>query len=495
MPDEPNNGGNGDGNNGGGNNPGGGGPTTTAEEQRGNLRTRESRLREQEHEKRVRLSEIGDFLASRNLTPDEIEEQKTLERECGEIHEQRQAIKRQLQVGQYSNRLTDPIGLSDREMRDFSFNKLIIARSKGAIDADREAARMELEAVDAYSAQIKDAPLGFYVPPDVYGDVVTGQRAAAIARLKCLIFNKSDMAREAGRALMDLWGIEQRDLSADDFSGAGALVGVDWRPQSMIELLRNNQALPMLGATMLTGLVGDVAIPRQTGAGVVSWVPKDGADVGNTDQAVGQITMTPRTVGAYTDYTRALRLQSSVAVENFIRRDLMTEVALAEDRAAFRGTGVNGQPLGVKNVTGVGSVTHEDTAINEIDTKKGDEGDPTWLGVLELRKEIATDNALMGNLGFTGGATITTNMMRRRVDPGSGVFLADKLPYPLAESNQITLNELFFGNWSDVIVGEWGMLDILVDPYSRSTAGAVRVIIFHSCDVAVRHPESFAIFA
>lgn len=488
MPPDDGNG-NGDGQNGGGSGAG----LNNPEEQRTNLRTRESRLREQEHEKRVRLSEIGDFLSQRDLTTDELAEQQELERDCGQIHEQRMAIKRQLNVGQYSSRVGDPIGLSDAEMRDFSFSKLIVARSKSALDADREAAAMELEAVDAFSKQIKDAPLGVYVPPEVYGDVTTAQRAAAIARLKFLVSNPSERAREAGRAMMTMWGLEQRDLSTDDFGSAGALVGVDWRPQSMIELLRNAQCLPMLGATMLPGLTGDVAIPRQTGAGTVGWVAKENNDVGNTDQAVGQITMTPRTIGAYTDYTRQMRLQSSVAVENFVRMDLMKEVALAEDRAAFHGSGVDGEPRGIKNVTGIGTVANSGADNNDEDDR-GAQGDPGYPGVIELRKQVAIDNALMGNLGFAGDSGVVSNMMRRRIDPGSGVFLTDKMPYPLAESNQILANHLFFGNFSDVIVGEWGMLDILVDPYSRSIAGAVRVIIFHSCDVVVRYPESFAIF-
>ena len=53
-------------------------------------------------------------------------------------------------------------------------------------------------------------------------------------------------------------------------------------------------------------------------------------------------------------------------------------------------------------------------------------------------------------------------------------------------------SDIIFGNFSDLIIGMWGGLDLMVDPYSKSTTGAVRVVVMQDCDVAVRHPESFA---
>ena len=51
---------------------------------------------------------------------------------------------------------------------------------------------------------------------------------------------------------------------------------------------------------------------------------------------------------------------------------------------------------------------------------------------------------------------------------------------------------IFFGNWGDLMIGEWGNLDILVDPYTGGTAGTLRIIVFQDVDIAVRHAESFA---
>ncbi len=75
--------------------------------------------------------------------------------------------------------------------------------------------------------------------------------------------------------------------------------------------------------------------------------------------------------------------------------------------------------------------------------------------------------------------------------------------YPAHVTNQVAsdltrgtgtgLSAIFFGNWSDLLIGHWGTLDILVDPYTGGTAGTVRVIALQDVDVAVRQPASFSV--
>jgi hypothetical protein len=42
------------------------------------------------------------------------------------------------------------------------------------------------------------------------------------------------------------------------------------------------------------------------------------------------------------------------------------------------------------------------------------------------------------------------------------------------------------------MIGQWSGIDLLTDPFTNSSTGAIRVTAFHDCDFAVRHPESFA---
>jgi HK97 family phage major capsid protein len=243
--------------------------------------------------------------------------------------------------------------------------------------------------------------------------------------------------------------------------------------------------LTQLNATYLDGLVGDVAIPKQTGAATAGWIGSDGGTIGESDQTVGMVTLTPRTVGVFTDYSRQLRLQSSPSVENFIRQDLAQVVALEKDRAAFHGTGSGGQPVGIANTTGIGTQAFATGST------------PTRSEVVGMRGDIASANALTGSLAFATESTVYSNMLDTVVDAGSGQFLLSEngtlLGRQVVESNQITDGQMFFGNFSDLMVGEWGGYDLMVDPFTGATAGNVRILIFHSCDIAVRHAESFTL--
>lgn len=422
---------------------------------RDKLGSRFTRLREEERSLHQRQAELDAILAERAHTEDEAAE-------IGEIGEQltanadhQRAIQRSLERGPYSPAVNEDVGLSRKERENYSLVRLIRGLANGASRSDRDAATLELEASAEIERKTGDAPRGVYLPREIIGRRLSPQSR------------------------------EVRDLLADDYGQGGALVGVDFRPQDLIPLLRNMTVVMQLGARFIGDLIGDFAIPKQTAAGTAAWVPKDGGTVGETQQTTSQVTMTPHTLGCYVDWTRQLRLQSSVDIEMFIRDDLERIIAIEEDRAALHGSGVGGEPLGVENVTGIGSVAF------------GASGNPTRNEIIALRREVALDNALMGNLGFVTEPTTYSNMMARTVDPGSGRFLLDEngmlLARPCLETNQLADNHVIFGNWADMIVGQWGGYDLLVDPFSRSTAGVTRMVVFKTCDVVIRHAESFAV--
>lgn len=413
-------------------------------------------IREEEAEKRSRAAALASEASNRELTGDEMNELAEIEVRVGQLADQSTAIQRALKVGAFHRDLNQETGLSEKEIRQFSILNLIKAHARGATQKDRDNATLELEASREVEQRIGVAPRGFYLPMEIMGSVHV------------------DDPRKA-----------RRDLKADTFSGAGALVGVDFRPDQMIPLLRNQMALNQLGPTYLDGLVGDVAIPKQTGTATSGWIGSDGGTIGESDQTVAQVTLTPRSLGVFTDYSRQLRLQSSVSVENFIRQDLSRSIALAMDVAAFHGTGTNGQPLGIENTTGIGTQSFA-TPSN-----------PTRAEIVGMRSDIATANALVGNLAFATDSTVYSNMMKTLVDAGSGQFLLNEngvlIGRPVVESNQITAGQVFFGNWADLLVAQWGSMDIMIDPYTGATAGNTRVLIFSSMDIAVRHAESFTL--
>jgi len=333
------------------------------------------------------------------------------------------------------------IGLSKEETRSFSFLRAINYLANPADRQAREAAGFEIEASEAAAAKLGRQSRGITIPQEVL----------------------------------------RRDLSVGVATAGGNLVATELDSASFIDLLRNASALDQAGATVLTGLVGNVAIPRQSGAGTGYWVSEAGAPT-ESQQTVDQVSMTPKTVAAFTDYSRRLMLQSSIDIENMVRRDLAAVLGLKIDLAGLYGTGSNSEPLGLKNTTGIGT---EDFAADA----------PTFAEVVAMESDVAAANALLGSPVYLMNAAMRGNLKTTKKDAGSGIFIMENGEvngYRGVLSNQVASNDLWFGNFADLIIGYWSGLDIMVDPYTNSTSGTVRVVAMQDVDVAIRHPESFS---
>ena len=358
------------------------------------------------------------------------------------IDEARAAVLDKLNVPQETvNMSAAEIGLSAQESRRFSFLRAINYLANPTDRSAREAAAFEIEASDAAAAKLGRQSRGITIPQDVL----------------------------------------RRDLNVGTASAGGNLVATDLDAGSFIDLLRNASALDQAGATVLTGLTGNVAIPRQSGAGTAYWVAESGAPT-ESQQTVDQVSLTPKTVAAFTDYSRRLMLQSSIDVENMIRTDLATVLALKIDLAGLYGTGSNSEPLGLKLTTGVG-------------TENFAAATPTFAEVVALESDVATANALAGSPVYLMNAAMRGGLKTKAKDTGSGLFVMEGdlvNGYRGVLSNQVASGDLWFGNFADLIIGYFSGLDLMVDPYTHSTSGTVRVVAMQDVDIAVRHPESFS---
>jgi HK97 family phage major capsid protein len=273
---------------------------------------------------------------------------------------------------------------------------------------------------------------------------------------------------------------KQRDLNSSDESD---LFSDDYRAGDFIDVLRNASSVMQAGATMLSGLSGDVAIPKKLTSANASWIATEGGDASESEMTVGSIRLTPKTLGAFTDVTRQLLIQSSLDVENLIRDDLVQALGLAIDKAGLEGIGASGQPTGILNTTGVNQVANFAAA------------NPTFAEVVGLETAIAEDNALAGNLAYILPAGMYGALKTTEKASGTAQFVADGRTingYRSIVSNQATAGNLYFGNFADLLIGMFGGLDITVDPYTHSKNGTIRVVALQSVDMAVRHAQSFA---
>lgn len=335
------------------------------------------------------------------------------------------------------------IGMKKSEVKQFSLVRLINALSNPGDVRARDAAAFEFECTRAAADKYAGEARGVILPADV----------------------------------LRTW---KRDLNSADDS---ALFGDDYRGESFIDVLRNSSSVMQAGARTLSGLSGDVVIPKKTAASSAGWIATEGGAASESEFTVSTVSLTPKQIGAFTDMTRQLRQQSSMDVENMIRDDLGQAIALAIDLGGLEGSGSSGQPTGLLNQ---GSLTKV-TAFAGVN--------PTFAEVVTLETAVANANALMGNLAYISRTNMIGAMKTTEKASGTAQFLTDGSTlngHRLIASNQGTDGNIYFGNWNDLLLGFWSGLDLLVDPYSLSNTGSVRVNAFQTCDVAVRHVESFA---
>ena len=334
------------------------------------------------------------------------------------------------------------IGLDKQEIRRFSILRAIRAMANPTDRKLQEEAAFEFECSEAAGKIYGKTAQGVLLPPEVLAN----------------------------------WG--QRDMNASDDSN---LIGQDFRAGDFIDVLRNNSAVMPL-ATMLNGLSGDVKIPKKTAASAAAFISSEGGAAGESEMTIGSVTMSPKTLGAFTDVTRQLMIQSSLDVENLIRNDLAAAMAIAIDDAALEGSGSSGNPTGITNTTGINTVSLSSAAA------------PTFAEIVSMESSLSVDNALLGDLSYIVHPTNAGTLKTTEKASNTAQFVltnGEMNGYPVVISPQLTANNYVFGNFNDLLVGMFGGLDIVVDPFTNSTSGTVRVVALQSVDVAVRHAVSF----
>ncbi|MFK5976897.1 MAG: phage major capsid protein [Sulfurovum sp.] len=275
--------------------------------------------------------------------------------------------------------------------------------------------------------------------------------------------------------------------SGAGFTDAGALVGTDHMDELFIDSLKADSLVVAHGGQVLTNLVGDIDIPRSLGGVVFSWVAEDGEPT-ESNASFDSILMSPKTISGAVPLTRRLIKQSSPAVERLIQNDIRIGIALAIDAAVISGDGTNNQPTGIMHTTGVATQTVADTTT----------GVPMLEEAVGFETELASVNALRGNLAYVTTPAISGLAKTKKIDAGSGIMLNvdNKINgYPVVGSTLLPTNKIVFGNFSDVIIGMWGVMDIVVDTATKAASGGVVLRVFQDIDIAVRHPQSFCITA
>ena len=281
--------------------------------------------------------------------------------------------------------------------------------------------------------------------------------------------------RKAEGVFIPMQALEQR---ANDTTSASELVGTQHRPADYIGALRNKLLARKLGVRVLTGLQGNVSIPKSGSGMSLGWVTEGGA-VPESNMAFDSVTMTPKHTGGKTEMSRQLIQQSSPGIEQLVRDDLTFLIAQQIDNAILNGSGLAGEPQGILQNAGIQSALMP----------------TTWAEVLELSEKLELAN-LEGTRFLSAPGVRTTLASTEKVTGSGSGFLADAGMIdgkPYESTNQMPADTLLYGDFSQVMLGIWSEIDILVNPYAEPaySRGGIQVRAMATCDVALRHAAAF----
>lgn len=334
------------------------------------------------------------------------------------------------------------------------------------------------------------------------------RRYSVLRAVRALVdkdWSKAGLEKEVNEAIMKRAGIEQsvhggffvpvdvqhaklgsakRDLTVGTPTAGGNLVATDLAAASFIELLRARAVVARLGATMLPGLVGNLAIPKQTGSATAYWLANEATAITESQQTIGQVALAPKNLGAYTELSRQLMLQSTPAADQLVLNDLARVLALAIDLAALEGSGASGQPTGISATAGIGSVTG--TSLDYAD-------------VIEFQTDVAAGNALTPNCAYLTTPAVAGLLMQRQrfastdTPLWTGSVLDGQMGgFTAATTTQVTAASMTFGDFSQVVIGEWGFLELALNPYANFTAAVTGIRAIQTVDVAIRQAAAFS---
>ena len=384
--------------------------------------------------------QFADFEGAKEMANAAIRSGKSVEDFTAEIHGL---------IAKRGNQWKPEIGLTTKEAQAFSIRKAVQAMVTGDwADAgfEREASKAVASKIASLGVERSGSGKGFFIPLEV----------------------------------------QKRDMLVATAANGGNMVATTLRPQDFIEMLRARMLSAEIGVRTLSGLVGNADITKHTGAATGYWLSSESTAITESQQTIGLLQLRPKNLGAYTEVTRQLLLQSTPDADSFIMDDLAKALAHSVDAAVFAGSGASGQPTGIIGTAGVGAVSGTSLGL---------------AGLIECQTDVAAANALHAGCRYVATPTVAGLLTQRaRIASTDSVTLwkgnindGTVEGYAAHTSNNLPAATAIFGDFSQAILAEWGVLEVDVNPFANFAAGITGIRAFYTCDVGVRVPGAFTV--
>lgn len=346
------------------------------------------------------------------------------------------------------------LGFTAKDAKKYSFSRAIMAQ----LTNDWSQAGLEQEASRALAHQTGMTPSGFFVPYDVF----------------------------------------RRDFNVGTAAEAGNLVATELRTDMYTDVLRNALALSQLGTTMLMGLSSNVDIPRKISTAAISAVTEIQA-LTESQPNTAKITLSSKRKGSFVEYSKQALIQSGIALDAMLRKDLLDNMAVTVENDCINGNGIAPNLRGIRNTVGINSVAG---GVNGLALN--------WTNLVALESACANANAepdrVSGYLINTKARGTAKNTQKAANLP----FIWDGGATPLNSYRAVVSNNvpsnltkgtsagicssvIYGAMWDMAVLAFFGVPDIVVDGLTLASTGQVRITLNQFVDFGIRQPAAFAV--
>jgi len=351
--------------------------------------------------------------------------------------------------------LPSSVDMNEKEQRSYSLLKAVKESAAGNLTG------LEKEVSDQIASQVGKSARGFYMPTNI--------------------------------------GFGKRDQVVGTNSSGGFLKGTDHLGSEFVDALYARLVIGQAGARRMEGLKGDIAIPKLSASVTNSAFVSENSAPSEGAATFAQVTMSPKTLAAYVDVSRKLMMQSDPSVEAVLRDDVINTFARKIDEVAIEG-GSSNEPSGI-----IASSTGNVQALGTNGAAVA------YSDLVDMVKLVEEDNAILNDASvkFIGNPKVTSKL-RSTSKQASGVegnfilgednrilgydYLSSTLvPSDLSKGTGSNLSALIFGDFSQLMLGFYSGVDVIVDPYTGSSAGTTRLAFFQDLDIALRHDDAFSV--
>ena len=342
-------------------------------------------------------------------------------------------------------------------------------RSLGApVDKARNELEGRVSLIDAINAQVENR-------------AVSGALAEYGQEQK-----RQGITARRGGVLVPSSVFEQRTTM--DTTSAAKITPDEYKASEFVGLFRNALVMKSLGARVLSGVRGDVIVPKQTGASSAFWVG-EGDPLTESSATFDNIKLTPRHVGALSSVSRQLLQQANPSIEQLIRDDFVRVIGQAIDKAMLHGLAANDEPVGIINTVGI---------------QTGSLATLTWAAVVAMLEKLAIENVTANGIVTHAKAATKLQTTLKNAANGAEYLLQNgrvaELPAYItnqldAKAGSPATGRVIAGDFSQIVIGEWGVTEILANPYAAGyyEKGDVQIRILHTMDAVVRQPKAFVV--